>query len=100
MRPLANAADFFGADRVSRKRCVRPQVANGDLLISAIAQQSGTVQVFGRFEQGRGQLAKLFRHLRSPVIGRASSRERVCQYVWISVVAVSLKKKQTYVQVK
>src|SRR3546814_11285396 len=26
-------------------------------------------------------------------IGRASCRERVCQYVWISVVAVSLKKK-------
>src|SRR3546814_17147981 len=28
-------------------------------------------------------------------IGRASCRERVCQYVYISVVAVSLKKKQT-----
>src|SRR3546814_6768236 len=28
-----------------------------------------------------------------PEIGRASSRERVCQYVWLSVVAVSLKKK-------
>src|SRR3546814_21006438 len=27
-------------------------------------------------------------------IGRASCRERVCQYVWISVVAVTLKKKQ------
>src|SRR3546814_16454682 len=26
-------------------------------------------------------------------IGRASCRERVCQYVWISVVALSLKKK-------
>src|SRR3546814_13412800 len=30
-----------------------------------------------------------FRHK----IGRASCRERVCQYVWISGVAVSLKKK-------
>src|SRR3546814_15323930 len=29
----------------------------------------------------------------SPQIGRAPCRERVCQYVWISVVAVSLKKK-------
>src|SRR3546814_13429683 len=29
-------------------------------------------------------------------IGRASCRERVCQYVSISVVAVSLKKKHTY----
>src|SRR3546814_19954346 len=27
-------------------------------------------------------------------IGRASCRERVCQYVYISVVAVSLKKKR------
>src|SRR3546814_13213534 len=31
-----------------------------------------------------------------PQIGRASCRERVCQYVSISVVAVSLKKKKTY----
>src|SRR3546814_15886106 len=30
-------------------------------------------------------------------IGRASGRERVCQYVSISVVAVSLKKKTTKV---
>src|SRR3546814_14847139 len=28
-------------------------------------------------------------------IGRASGRERVCQYVYISVVAVPLKKKKT-----
>src|SRR3546814_13760431 len=27
-------------------------------------------------------------------IGRASCRERVCQYVWISVVAVAFKKKK------
>src|SRR3546814_18880934 len=27
-------------------------------------------------------------------IGRASCRERVCQYVWISVAAVTLKKKK------
>src|SRR3546814_12646664 len=30
-------------------------------------------------------------------IGRASCRERVCQYVYISVVAVSLKKKITHI---
>src|SRR3546814_14258092 len=30
-------------------------------------------------------------------IGRASCRERVCQYVEISVVAVSLKKKKQYI---
>src|SRR3546814_17821879 len=30
-------------------------------------------------------------------IGRASCRERVCQYVYISVVAVSLNKKKRYI---
>src|SRR3546814_20317173 len=34
-------------------------------------------------------------HRRLDQIGRASCRERVCQYVYISVVAVSLKKKHT-----
>src|SRR3546814_12409257 len=29
-------------------------------------------------------------------IGRASCRERVCQYVWVSVVAVAVKKKESY----
>src|SRR3546814_14187021 len=33
---------------------------------------------------------------RSTEIGRASSRKRVCQYVSISVVAVSLKKKKKH----
>src|SRR3546814_15105393 len=33
-------------------------------------------------------------------IGRASCRERVCQYVYISVVAVSLQKKKTYTSYK
>src|SRR3546814_20833802 len=32
-------------------------------------------------------------------IGRASCRERVCQYVEISVVAVSLKKKKFYKEI-
>src|SRR3546814_12095204 len=32
-------------------------------------------------------------------IGRASCRERVCQYVSISVVAVSLKKKITHIHI-
>src|SRR3546814_15945296 len=35
------------------------------------------------------------RHFAVDEIGRASCRERVCQYVYISVVAVSLKKKKT-----
>src|SRR3546814_16865933 len=48
--------------------------------------------------------ARLTRHSRKPPscqgvgqqIGRASCRERVCQYVSISVVAVPLKKKKKY----
>src|SRR3546814_18669319 len=36
----------------------------------------------------------------STEIGRASCRDRVCQYVWISVVAVSLKKKRKLIQNK
>src|SRR3546814_12048022 len=32
-------------------------------------------------------------------IGRASCRERVCQYVWISVGAVSLKNKQVHINI-
>src|SRR3546814_12228335 len=34
-------------------------------------------------------------HIGAGQIGRASCRERVCQYVYISLVAVSLKKKKT-----
>src|SRR3546814_11347820 len=34
--------------------------------------------------------------LGSAQIGRASCRERVCQYVYISVVALSLKKKKNH----
>src|SRR3546814_12001487 len=33
-------------------------------------------------------------------VGRASCRDRVCQYVSISVVAVSLKKKKTITELK
>src|SRR3546814_14010366 len=38
--------------------------------------------------------AVLLRQVDIQQIGRASCRERVCQYVWISVVPVSLKKKK------
>src|SRR3546814_12945327 len=39
-------------------------------------------------------------HTNAEEIGRASCRERVCQYVSISVVAVSLNKKQSHKQNK
>src|SRR3546814_16123343 len=38
-------------------------------------------------------LRRLVVHRQIVKIGRASCRERVCQYVYITVVAVSLKKK-------
>src|SRR3546814_12166749 len=43
-----------------------------------------------------GEMGNITNHSRDWVreIGRASSRERVCKYGWISVVAVPLKKKQ------
>src|SRR3546814_20025415 len=37
-----------------------------------------------------------WRNGRDKEIGRASCTARVCQYVWITVVARSIKKKQTY----
>src|SRR3546814_13927779 len=55
-------------------------VAEGRRLFDALAQDGQTVMPFE---------ATFW----SPEIGRASCRERVCQYVYISVVAVSLKKK-------
>src|SRR3546814_17745835 len=39
-------------------------------------------------------------HVGDAESGRASCRERVCQCVWISVVAVSLKKKKKYKNTK
>src|SRR3546814_10916915 len=55
-------------------------------------------QVLGRdFRSARPRPARHAGHVhqfgrRSEEIGRASCRERVCQYVYISVVAVQLKK--------
>src|SRR3546814_19152326 len=46
-------------------------------------------QVFGK-AGARPRLG----HLQPQKIGRASSRETVCQFWWISVAAVSLKKKK------
>src|SRR3546814_14680489 len=46
----------------------------------------------GSFGRGRGGGALQRAALRQE-IGRASCRERVCKYVYISVVAASLKKK-------
>src|SRR3546814_17042323 len=72
-----------------------PQAADPDDAEVAVASQAGGVQVagdgprlvfppraVGRCDAGRGQ----------GQLGNASCRERVCQYVSTSVVAVSIKK--------
>src|SRR3546814_16991160 len=61
------------ADRVGHRRAMVPQQAQG-----AVATNIAPL--------GKGD---------DEEIGRASGRERVCQYVSISVVACSLKKKTT-----
>src|SRR3546814_17990268 len=71
----------------------------GDMAGRGLADGVELVRIFMRFEQeGRSALghAVYFDAPARPArqqIGRASCRERVCQYVSISVVAVSFKKK-------
>src|SRR3546814_15392950 len=54
-----------------------------------IAQEIDRLPHFGN---GVGQRLARLPHDQAQPIGRASCRERVCQYVYISVVAVSLNK--------
>src|SRR3546814_11842676 len=55
------------------------------LLGNGLEQRLAEAEAKARDEAGRHRLRQ--------EIGRASWRERVCQSVWLSVVAVSLKKK-------
>src|SRR3546814_12078386 len=78
----SDLGDLFGD--TGKRRFVRPAGADEaqDRIQHALADRDAAHCPL-RFQQvGRGQ-----------EIGRASCRERVCQYVSISVVAVSLKKK-------
>src|SRR3546814_14232233 len=60
---------------------LRVEVGGLDVALLDLGRGDGVVGDVGGADLGAGE------------IGRASCRERVCQYVWISVVAVSLKKK-------
>src|SRR3546814_14756643 len=71
------AADLVGA-LIDRDRVTRA----GELLGGSQARGTGT-------DDRDGLPGQPLRRQ----IGRASGRERVCQYVWIAGVAVSLKKK-------
>src|SRR3546814_20570291 len=65
---------------------------------TAEPQAEGRKLVIERFELTNARAPLLVpqlgekRAVRMPEIGRTSCRESVCQYVWISVVAVPLKK--------
>src|SRR3546814_16452890 len=63
----------------------------------ALLDCGATVHAFDRdpnaISEGRGWAEARLTPPRLVQIGRASCRERVCQYGWISVFAVSLKKK-------
>src|SRR3546814_13523387 len=82
--PSISKAEFAQATKIFFERCagchgVLRKGATGKPLTPDITRAKGTdyLKALINFE-----------------IGRASCRERVCQYVSISVVAVSLKKKQ------
>src|SRR3546814_14995163 len=76
--------DLLGGQFDRRPRRARPCAAGGAVLLALDACARAADAARLAISEARQ-------------IGRASCRERVCQYVSISVVAVSLKKKETYV---
>src|SRR3546814_12611419 len=76
----------------------RPGVKSGGLLVFRTYGQmiptTPSHKYVGIYRINDAAAAGAWRESRNLQIGRASCRERVCQYVSISVVAGSLKKKQ------
>src|SRR3546814_15234204 len=73
-------------------------VCSSDLLPAGLSRPAILAHVLIDYRQvGLAGEAVVITVVPAGEIGRASCRERVCQYVSISVVAVSLKKKQTRV---
>src|SRR3546814_14127082 len=83
----------------------------GDVAAAFVEQRGGGVEVV--VGQGQGEVGQRLGHARGgrhaegqraaaglDQIGRASCRERVCQYVSISVVAVLLKKNKNNIHNK
>src|SRR3546814_16708910 len=87
------SADVCSSDLVGAHRA-RP----GRQPIGRPADEPGDRPVCDRpFANQAAQHKKLAVIVRGQ-IGRASCRESVCQYVWISVVAVSFKKQKAVIQ--
>src|SRR3546814_14741963 len=59
-----------------------------------LGERRFVIRPAGRLALCRSMLPE---HAADPQIGRASCRERVCQYVLISVVAVSVKHKKEHI---
>src|SRR3546814_14378803 len=71
------------------------QAAEEPIKIGAIYIMSGSAATYGKFAEQGITLAMDEINASGGEIGRASWRERVCQYVSIWVVGVSLKKQKT-----
>src|SRR3546814_19614585 len=115
-RPVKSAT-ARSLSTISSRRCASAPVNRGRMRSDAISQISTPVRdhVYGGFLMGTGERSMKILLLglallpgsawaQSSVgvvdtgeIGIASCRERVCQYVYISVVAVSLKNKKEYI---
>src|SRR3546814_16624697 len=67
--------------------------ADGGAQIGLARQAASALAAFRRVERDH-MVARLHNGDARPPIGRTSCRERVCQYVYISVYAVPLKKNE------
>src|SRR3546814_19945207 len=70
-----------------------PAAELADRLFGLLAAARAAHPAFAALVEGFGPLPAMPTDIRKEKIGRASCRERGCQYVSIPVVAVSLKKK-------
>src|SRR3546814_15070441 len=87
-RQMALSVEAVGGDRYCGLWISAASCGNRCRCLSAVAQHSKTLLL------GQSHADTMHRYWRlSQEIGRASCRERVCQYVYISVVAISLTKK-------
>src|SRR3546814_16450634 len=75
--------------KISFVRCDVTLPADIEALMDAAAAKAGGIDIVFNNAAAGGDRAPI-----DAKIGSASCRERVCQYVQMSVVAVSLKKKQ------
>src|SRR3546814_15850058 len=89
------SSDLADPDQDERRTLhheLAPAVEVGERRDEEMVERAAGIVAHGEEKQEAGQHGERDRQQRRRKIGRASCRERVCQYVSISVVAVSLKK--------